>query len=82
MYSSGFFEKALIQFHKMNRLRGSNTYDDWIGRCEETIKAFLSASHIDVETVEGVFIIVKTRLEFTITENAFCILFHNTSAKL
>ena len=53
LYSSGYFERALIQFHKMNRLRQSNTYDDWIGRCEETIKAFLVASEIEVSIVEG-----------------------------
>ena len=32
LYSSGYFEKALIQFHKSNRLRQSSCFDEWIGR--------------------------------------------------
>ena len=53
LYSSGYFEKALIQFHKSNRLRQSSCYDEWIGRCEETIKAYLIAANIDAGTVRG-----------------------------
>lgn len=37
----------------MNRLRKSNTYDDWIGRCEETIKAFMEAASIEEDIVAG-----------------------------
>ena len=53
LYSSGYFEKALIQFHKSNRLRQSSCYDEWIGRCEETIRAYLTAANIDAGTVRG-----------------------------
>ena len=53
LYSSGYFEKALIQFHKSNRLRQSSCYDEWIGRCEETIRAYLTAADIDAGTVQG-----------------------------
>ena len=52
LYSSGYFETALVEFHKVNRLR-QNIYDDWITRCEETIKAFLAASNIEAEMVGG-----------------------------
>ena len=41
-----------MEFHKVNRLR-QNIYDDWITRCEETIKAFLAASNIETEMVAG-----------------------------
>ena len=37
----------------INRQRQSTAYDEWIGRCEETIKAFLLASNIEVDTVAG-----------------------------
>lgn len=53
LYSSGYFEKALIQFHKSNRLRQSSCYDEWIGRCEETIRAYLTAANIEAGTVQG-----------------------------
>ena len=52
LYSSGHFERALVEFHKVNRRR-QNIYDDWITRCEETIKAFLAAANVEIETVEG-----------------------------
>ena len=39
--------------YKINRQRQSTAYDEWIGRCEETIKAFLLASNIEVDTVAG-----------------------------
>ena len=52
LYSSGHFERALVEFHKVNRRR-QNIYDDWITRCEETIKAFLAASNIEIEIVTG-----------------------------
>ena len=53
LYSSGYFEKALIQFHKSHRLRQSSCFDEWIGRCEETIRAYLTAANIDAGTVRG-----------------------------
>ena len=53
LYSSGYFESALVEFHKLRRLRQSNLYEDWITRCEETIKAFLAASSVEEKTVSG-----------------------------
>ena len=52
LYSAGQFEKALAEFHKAYRMRPNNMFEEWIGRCEETIKAFLTATKIDCEIVE------------------------------
>ena len=52
MYSAGRFENALVEFHKAKRMRPITLYEEWIGRCEETIKAFLTATKIDCEIVE------------------------------
>ena len=52
LYSSGQFEKALVEFHKAYRMRPISLYEEWIGGCEETIKAFLTATHIDFDIVE------------------------------
>ena len=54
LYSSGYFERALVEFHRVSRLRQSTLYEDWITRCEETIKAFLAAANVEIETVTGI----------------------------
>ena len=52
LYSAGQFEMALVEFHKAHRMRPISLYEEWIGRCEETIKAFLTATKIDYDIVE------------------------------
>ena len=53
LYSSGYFERALVEFHRVSRIRASSLYEDWITRCEETIQAFLAAANVEIETVSG-----------------------------
>ena len=52
LYSAGQFENALAEFHKAYRIRSTPTYEEWIGRCEDTIKAFLTKTNIDFMIVE------------------------------
>ena len=52
LYSAGQFEKALVEFHKAYRMRPNTMYEEWIGRCEETIRHFLTAIKIDRDIVE------------------------------
>ena len=52
LYSAGQFENALVEFHKVYRERPSTLYEEWIARCEETIKAFLLGTKIDSMTVQ------------------------------
>ena len=49
LYSAGQFENALVEFHKADRIRPNTFYEEWILRCEETIKAFLTKTVIDCE---------------------------------
>ena len=53
LYSAGQFENALVEFHKAYRARPFTVYEEWIGRCEETIKAFFAATKLDIVTVGG-----------------------------
>ena len=67
LYSAGCFEHALVQFYKANRsvllfvinkcknffrIRQSSTYEEWITRCEETIKSYLAATKIEGMVVQ------------------------------
>ena len=51
LYAAGQFECALVEFHRAHRLRQSNHFEEWINRCEETIKAFLLVATVDMPTV-------------------------------
>ena len=52
LYSAGQFEKALAEFHKAHRMRPISVYEEWIARCEETIKSFLTATKIDFDIIK------------------------------
>ncbi|XP_023336252.1 tetratricopeptide repeat protein 25 [Eurytemora carolleeae] len=52
MYTAGRFENAIVQFQRIQRIRKSKMITDWIERCEETIKAFLSAVQFEPQIVE------------------------------
>ena len=52
LYSDGKFELALVEFHRANRMRPNEVFDEWIGRCEETIRAFLTNTKLDCDVVE------------------------------
>ena len=49
LYSDGKFELALVEFHRANRMRPNEVFDEWIGRCEETIRAFLTNKKLDCD---------------------------------
>ena len=52
LYSNGQFEMALVEFHRANRIRPNEVFDEWIGRCEETIRVFLTNTKLDCNVVE------------------------------
>ena len=69
LYAAGWFEKALVEFHRIFRqvvdniisilitrfrLRQTKYFDDWITRCEETILSFLSTANLDSSSVRKV----------------------------
>ena len=54
LYANGDFEQALVQFHRVYKIRCTPHFEEWISRCEETIESYLTNCIIQKHIIEEI----------------------------